>query len=790
MNMKIFYENTIGRGEDAGIAGENYAIVFDGLGGTGGMRCRNAAGEVRTEAKVASNAAAQAAEAAIRESWPSWNLQMKAAKPDARRRVAVKMVRELKRAIDRQLAYEMTVWTHDASKRYMPTTMAGWVTFPQDDGKLIAVAVWAGDSRCYMMDGERMQQVSADDADVKPGEDVMTEILSQESPRMSNIICVDKPYRLNCKCIELDKAALLFACTDGMYGSLPSPMHLEYYMRLAFGEGASMQDAQEALHSFIGSALVVKDDSCTVCGLGYAPETQSFAELAGAMLAPADMLDETYVSAFPAPPEVPDGDDADSILRRVAKSLSGKPSFLSGLNAYIERMGNMPGEAVGKQPGSELINDLRGRSRYSRAEYESRLHEIDRSIAGEENRLRACTGGMKVSSVQTKEVGSRSFSRGWYETTMSEAEKVSYVFKNIDRLQSKMFSSGSGGYVTSVRYTRPSEHDVMDAAVFLHDLIVLMESITPLDAVFTGYRQTEVVEQPLSDVQRTQLITALLGDAPLTNSIVPNLCITPEQMETISACRQNIREWKQKRREAEAEDDFTVTLTEEDKAKIAEHYALLYAREMLREWYRTHVKPEGIEMSETLTASCLSQLEKCWSEVDRRREDYRLAYEAFRSSVMALWAQYQPGYAGDDCGVTDSSDTEEPWRVFVPVFQPKEPVQTEPAVEEPVPEEPGDKSAPEPLSNEPAPDPVPEQPEDLLPPGTVLEGMGVSYEALIYASVQEGKAESVADTLDRMFARVEEIIGEPEAGSRVEAKHVVRGERRGRLGGTHPKGRK
>ena len=62
MNMKIFYENTIGRGEDAGVAGENYAIVFDGLGGTGGMRCRNAAGEVRTEAKVASNAAAQAAE--------------------------------------------------------------------------------------------------------------------------------------------------------------------------------------------------------------------------------------------------------------------------------------------------------------------------------------------------------------------------------------------------------------------------------------------------------------------------------------------------------------------------------------------------------------------------------------------------------------------------------------------------------------------------------------------------------------------------------------------------------
>lgn len=814
MNMRIFFENTAGRGEDAGIVGENYAIVFDGLGGTGGMRCRNAAGETRTEAKVASNAAAQAVEAAVRENWSAWSERMKAAQPKARKLLAQEMAGLLKRAIDKQLAYEMTRWTHDANKRYMPTTMAGWITFPQENGKLIAVAIWAGDSRCYMIDSEYMRQVSKDDSYIGPGEDVMTEILSQESPRMSNTICVDKPYRLNVRCVELDRTALLFSCTDGMYNSLPSPMHLEYYMRLGFGESQSMRDVQEALSSFISRAIMVKDDSCTVCAKGFVPGTNSFEALAEAMLAPVNEFDKAYIENFPDPPALPDGEDADGALRKLAKQLSTMPSFVAGVNAYIERMGNTPDEPVGKQPGSELINDLRGRRENKRYTCEERLHECDQRIGEAENRLRQCVSSLKCTRVVSRKVGDQNFSAGWYRTLCTEESNVNFIFEVLNGLHQKMYRVHGDGYAKRAQYNRPTERDVTDAAPFLRDLVVLLNNIKPMEGVYTSYMQNEVTEEPLNEAQCSRIVTALLGDAPLTDAVAPDVRMTFAQMEAIARCRETIREWKQKRAAIVAEADYTVKLTDEDREKISTNYILMYARDMLREWYKTHAKPAGIEMSDKLIASVEKQLERCWSIIDRGREEYKRAYEEYKAQIMALWAKYQPNYVMEE--LSEPEEAAKPVQVIVEAPEQEPEVKAEPApaeepVQQPVPSEPEkaeiapemsivegawDENGqpiwecvePETVTEEPgAPEaeapketiaPEAEDPYN-LPPDYVLEGRGENYAAYYYSMTSGGRQVEVTE------ARWSAEYPQPKE----EAKH--RETNRSRLGGTwFPKGDK
>ena len=154
-------------------------------------------------------------------------------------------------------------WGQDGEILKLPSTIAGWITFPMPGNRLLAIAVWAGDSRCYVINDQHMHQISVDDSDVDANESIMMEILDDYSPSMSNRIGMN-PYQLHTHCVLLSDTALLVACTDGMYGSVDSPMHLEYYLRLGGGESSSMANMRDKFSAFIQNSLLIKDDSCTV----------------------------------------------------------------------------------------------------------------------------------------------------------------------------------------------------------------------------------------------------------------------------------------------------------------------------------------------------------------------------------------------------------------------------------------------------------------------------------------------------------------------------------------------
>ena len=195
--------------------------VFDGLGGAGARAVDGEDGR-RSSAYYA----ARSARAAVAERFAAGRVDPSAA------------ARELSRAIAGALAER-----HAASPpipglvrsrliRSFPTTAALLMAAPGEDATQ-ALAMWAGDSRCYAMTpGAGLQQLSRDDSaggcDAEQG----------EGARMTNVLCADRPGRLNGAARRIGGPALLFAATDGAYACFSSPMHFELALLDALANAA------------------------------------------------------------------------------------------------------------------------------------------------------------------------------------------------------------------------------------------------------------------------------------------------------------------------------------------------------------------------------------------------------------------------------------------------------------------------------------------------------------------------------------------------------------------------
>ena len=108
--------------------------------------------------------------------------------------------------------------------RKLPTTMA--LAYAEPEGKGTAVhLIWAGDSRVYLLDSAGLAQLTTDDTSVIDA----FENLTSDSP-MTNVIAADGNYRLNTSSIRLNGPSLIFACTDGCFGYMHSPMDFEYVL--------------------------------------------------------------------------------------------------------------------------------------------------------------------------------------------------------------------------------------------------------------------------------------------------------------------------------------------------------------------------------------------------------------------------------------------------------------------------------------------------------------------------------------------------------------------------------
>lgn len=113
--------------------------------------------------------------------------------------------------------------SHSKTLKDFPTTLASALYYPHSNGVTV-LAVWAGDSRVYLLTPQNgLQLLSLDDA--KNAENEMN-----STSEMTNCISAGNAFRLNYALYELNGPGIVFCCSDGCFDYLQSPLHFEWLL--------------------------------------------------------------------------------------------------------------------------------------------------------------------------------------------------------------------------------------------------------------------------------------------------------------------------------------------------------------------------------------------------------------------------------------------------------------------------------------------------------------------------------------------------------------------------------
>lgn len=257
--LGVWTEKQEGRGEDAEplllhdrSRGTGLLAVFDGAGGAGAAGAgRSASGAERTHAWVGARAAR-----GLTEDWFA-TVGRHAAPADGR-------------SPDRHLARRLGAVggirqgrITGSMRRDLPTTAAALHYEVRADDVAWQV-LWAGDSRCYLLDPDRgLQQLSRDDAE---SDDALA-LLSQDAP-MTNVVCANRSFAINSAPGGAAVPSLLVCATDGFFGYLSTPAEFEFVLLDAMASADDPAEWGALLASSVGS-YTGDDASLAAVALGF-----------------------------------------------------------------------------------------------------------------------------------------------------------------------------------------------------------------------------------------------------------------------------------------------------------------------------------------------------------------------------------------------------------------------------------------------------------------------------------------------------------------------------------------
>jgi hypothetical protein len=150
-----------------------------------------------------------------------------------------------------------------AGIRTLPSTAAVALMQYNKDGSTLVNAIWAGDSRVYIMDSMGLAQLTVDDTTVT---DPMINIY--EDGILKNVFCSDKPVKLHCKTIRMDEPFVVFSATDGCFGYLSTPMEFEGVLLKTLLQTSCVADWETALADAI-SSVAGDDHALCLAAYGY-----------------------------------------------------------------------------------------------------------------------------------------------------------------------------------------------------------------------------------------------------------------------------------------------------------------------------------------------------------------------------------------------------------------------------------------------------------------------------------------------------------------------------------------
>lgn len=371
MHFHFVRDSDKGPGDDRATSGARYAIVCDGLGGRGAEMHRHADGRVWKEARVSSNVTCATCEEVVRERLDVWTRACD--EPGFGEEVATLLKKRVLEALLKEVEQWSFVSGDPSRVKKFPSTLAMIVTFP-DSGK--ALVLWAGDSRCYLLDDERFCQLTEDDVDESQRMDAMEEHLLGDSPKMSNCVGLDEDFTIHHRLVPLPRRALLLCATDGVYHVFLSPMHEEQRFRLCF-QLSSLEEMSDKLREWIGNRA---DDDVSIAAIYVGEAGDGFDALKAMLLSGYAALKETYCVPFPEPPSAEGYIEIDDLRVRVADTLCASPAFQDAMRRLMCDMENGALEPDDSFPLAKAVRNWRDATTRA-ASVADRRNSVDAALA-------------------------------------------------------------------------------------------------------------------------------------------------------------------------------------------------------------------------------------------------------------------------------------------------------------------------------------------------------------------------------------------------------------------------
>jgi serine/threonine protein phosphatase PrpC len=242
-------------GEDAEpINQPGFMAVFDGMGG---------AGSEKFEVDGHEHTGAYLAARRVQQTTAQWAEQHRYAPLD------VAGFRQT--ILDDLTAYHGTLKSQPSlirskMRRTLPTTLAA-VRYRTRRRESEIDVLWAGDSRAYWLTAHGLRQLTQDDADVTPADDNLLASIMQDTP-LNNCISINTDVTINHHRYRRQLPAIVFVCTDGVYGFLPSPVHVEHLMLTTLMQATSLNDWQQRIVAQL-QPIVGDDMSMAAVCLGW-----------------------------------------------------------------------------------------------------------------------------------------------------------------------------------------------------------------------------------------------------------------------------------------------------------------------------------------------------------------------------------------------------------------------------------------------------------------------------------------------------------------------------------------
>ncbi len=176
--------------------------------------------------------------------------------------------------------------------RTLPSTAAAAMVQLAPDGSLLVSAIWAGDSRVYLLDSSGLAQLSIDDTSVP---DPMENLY--EDGILRNILSADKPFSFHCQTVRVQPPFAVFAATDGCFGYVSTPMEFEGILLGTLLDASSLEQWENRLAETIRS-IAGDDHTMVLAAFGYG----SFSAIQQSLYPRYQYLQPNYlqpVSQFP-----------------------------------------------------------------------------------------------------------------------------------------------------------------------------------------------------------------------------------------------------------------------------------------------------------------------------------------------------------------------------------------------------------------------------------------------------------------------------------------------------------